>query len=186
MANIIIHLSRWGSRRSLCGREDPLWIGSVPSLTTCKSCLRSLAWLQTNQNEQKHWADLQRMYQAHEQITADWAAAQRATCRTCDVDQDSEAANAPCEQADEGDAHAWDMHLMQPPSTYPVKTIDVQFRLTVPNDGYDYYIDVAARLEQLAMLMTLHPGVSLVETSGPSGSGYIPVPGERELIQIKD
>ncbi len=56
----------------------------------------------------------------------------------------------------------------------PTRTIDVQLRLSVPNDGYDYHLDVAGRLEHVAALMTLYPGVSAVETSGPSGSGYVP------------
>ncbi|GLY33423.1 hypothetical protein [Kineosporia sp. NBRC 101731] len=182
MTSNIIHLSRWGGRRSLCGKEDHVWVANVPSLTTCKSCLRSLAWLQANEAEQKHWADLQQMYDAYAQVKADWAKAQQATCRTCDTYQDSQAGAAPCQQADQGGPHDWDMHLMQPPPTYPTKAIDVQLRLTVPNDGYDYFVDVAGRLEQVATLMTLHPGVSAVETNGPSGSGYIPASGERDII----
>ena len=126
------------------------------------------------------------MLATFEQVKQDWEESKHASCRTCDAGQNTDAGIAPCTNADEGEAHDWDMDLHEPSSAYPTQQIIMQCNLVVPQDGYDYFRDTAGRLEQVTSLISLHPGVFGVYTGGPSGSGYIPVEGSRQLVALSE
>jgi hypothetical protein len=51
------------------------------------------------------------------------------------------------------------------------RTIPVRFGIEVPDDGYDYALDLDGRLEHLADLMLEHPQVTSVTSAGRTGSG---------------
>jgi hypothetical protein len=55
-------------------------------------------------------------------------------------------------------------------------TIDINLALTVsvPNDGYDYAVDIDGRIEEVAAAIIDHTTfVTSVATEGPSGSGFV-------------
>lgn len=109
------------------------------------------------------------------EVDANFRDGKTVTCRNCDTDLPS---TTPC-PFDEDSQHEPDQALFDPPPVHPSKTIRVAFDVVVPNDGYDYFVDVAGRIEQMQQLLLLHPGVTSVATGGPSGSGFIPVEAER-------
>jgi len=104
-----------------------------------------------------------------ESITNDEAADTLVTCRDCSAELP---ADGPCEVSEDGE-HNPDMEIHEPPADDPTRQIRVNFVLTVPNDNYDYHVDVGGRLERICRHMLDDRLVTTVQTSGPSGSGWV-------------
>jgi hypothetical protein len=103
-----------------------------------------------------------------ESITDDGSADTLVTCRQCSAELP---ADEPCEVSGDGE-HDPDMEIHEPPADDLTSQIRVEFVLTVPNDGYDYHVDIGGRLERISARMLDDRLVTAVETSGPSGSGW--------------
>jgi hypothetical protein len=101
---------------------------------------------------------------------AEFAESEHATCRECSAYLPADDEHCP---TSEDGQHEPDMVLSDPPEDEPTRDVTVQFKIRVPNDDYDYHVDISGRLEWMLSLMLLHPLVTSVETSGPSGSGWV-------------
>lgn len=90
------------------------------------------------------------------------------TCRNCSAELPTD---EPCKLAEDGE-HEPDMVIHEPPVDAPTRRIRVEATITVPNDGYDYRVDVGGRLERVLGRMLDDRLVTCVETSGACGSGW--------------
>jgi len=97
------------------------------------------------------------------------AAAKIVTCRECNTVLPDDGA---CPETSDGqhdpDHVTWEPDEDDPPT----QRIALALSITVPNDGYDYSVDITGRLEQILSLVLLHPLITEVGTRGATGSGY--------------
>ena len=91
------------------------------------------------------------------------------TCRECSTVLPDDTL---CPDTEDGQ-HDPDQVTWEPGDGEPqTREIALALSVHVPNDGYDYTVDVTGRLELILSLILLHPLISRATTRGRTGSGY--------------
>lgn len=132
-----------------------------------------MAWLTSDDVSLSFWTDEHVITVSEDDVHDDLDDSEQdddlVTCSECSAELPSD---EPCPVSEDGE-HQPDMEISAPPADDPTRLITVQSTIEVPNDGYDYFIDVGGRLERIFGRMLRDRLVTSVRTSGPSGSGWI-------------
>lgn len=98
----------------------------------------------------------------------DQEADERVTCKDCSAELPD---STRCTVSDDGE-HFPDMDIVAPPADEPTRLIRLDLIVRVPNDEYDYTVDIGGRIERFASRLLDDRLITSVRTSGTSGSGF--------------
>lgn len=99
---------------------------------------------------------------------SDQEADEKVTCKDCSAELPD---STRCTVSDDGE-HFPDMDIVDPPADEPTRLIRLDLIVRVPNDEYDYTVDIGGRIERFASRLLDDRLITSVRTSGTSGSGF--------------